>query len=271
MPIRPGFAHLSAQVGQADQGHQGDGGPGDQRRLGGICSLHAATSPRRRRCLRRIAATARSMSSGLVSRGCRRDVIRVDTPAEDFHQIGSVSGLSFADSGLRPAARYRYKVRVSSAGASPFSPIISATTLRRVPPCDDPGSCVVGHPDVPVKEMSRGPTGQSPDTGNAGAAEEGDVPQGRTGRDQALGMDRPIARRDFLNGVAGVAGTTLAAALSRRARRCGHRDAGPAGLLSAGAHRHARQPSRLVRDRASVPRRGRCAAAGDVRRRSITT
>ncbi len=80
------------------------------------------------------------------------DVFRADPTAEDFHQVGSVSGLSFADSGLKPAARYRYKVRISSAGASPFSPIISATTLRRVPPCDDPGSCVVGHPDVPSKK-----------------------------------------------------------------------------------------------------------------------
>jgi Esterase PHB depolymerase len=72
------------------------------------------------------------------------DVFRTGPGDTDFRQIGTVSGLSYGDAGLKPATPYQYEVRASSpAGAGPFSSVVSATTLRRVPPCDDPGSCVV--------------------------------------------------------------------------------------------------------------------------------
>src|SRR5205085_2804983 len=38
------------------------------------------------------------------------DVFRASPGDEDFHQIGTVFGLSYADSGLKPATQYRYKV-----------------------------------------------------------------------------------------------------------------------------------------------------------------
>lgn len=72
------------------------------------------------------------------------DVFRAGPGDEDFRQIGTASGLSYGDAGLQAATQYRYKVRASAAaGASPFSPLSSATTLPQVPPCDDPGSCAV--------------------------------------------------------------------------------------------------------------------------------
>jgi hypothetical protein len=72
------------------------------------------------------------------------DVFRAGPGDQDFRQIGTVSGLSYGDAGLKPATQYQYKVRASSAaGGRPFSPITSVATLRQVPPCDDPGSCAV--------------------------------------------------------------------------------------------------------------------------------
>jgi hypothetical protein len=72
------------------------------------------------------------------------DVFRAGPGDADFRRIGTVSGLSYGDAELRPATEYQYKVRASSsAGSGAFSAIASATTLRRVPPCDDPGSCTV--------------------------------------------------------------------------------------------------------------------------------
>jgi hypothetical protein len=69
------------------------------------------------------------------------DVFR-DAGNADFQQIGVVSGLSYGDAGLKPATQYRYKVRASSAdGSSPFSAVVSAATLKRIPKCDDPGQC----------------------------------------------------------------------------------------------------------------------------------
>jgi hypothetical protein len=70
------------------------------------------------------------------------DVFRADAGSSDFQQIGVVSGLSYGDAGLKPATQYHYKVRSSSAdGSSPFSPVVSVATLKRVPRCDDPGHC----------------------------------------------------------------------------------------------------------------------------------
>jgi Esterase PHB depolymerase len=72
------------------------------------------------------------------------DVFRAGPGNTDFQQIGTVSGLSFGDAGLKPGMQYLYKVRATSAaGPGAFSPVASATTLRRVPPCDDPGNCTV--------------------------------------------------------------------------------------------------------------------------------
>jgi hypothetical protein len=72
------------------------------------------------------------------------DVFRADAADTDFHQVGVVSGMSYGDAGLKPATQYRYKVRVSSPdGGAPFSPVVSAATLKHVPACDDPGQCRV--------------------------------------------------------------------------------------------------------------------------------
>jgi hypothetical protein len=62
-----------------------------------------------------------------------------------FTPIGSVSGPSFGDLGLRPATSYRYKVTVNLTGGTegPSSPVVAATTLPVPPRCDTPGSCSV--------------------------------------------------------------------------------------------------------------------------------
>ena len=62
-----------------------------------------------------------------------------------FTPIGSVSGRSFGDLGLRPATSYRYKVTVTLSGGTegPSSPVVTATTLPVLRPCNTPGSCPV--------------------------------------------------------------------------------------------------------------------------------
>ena len=80
-------------------------------------------------------------------------------------------------------------------------------------------------------------------------------------------MDRPITRRDFLNGVAIGVGATLAADAARlvpgiEALQAAAVRAGRARLLSAGADRHARQPRRVVRRVARAARRALLATAG---------
>src|SRR5260370_14560259 len=62
-----------------------------------------------------------------------------------FETIGSVSGQSFGDLGLRPATPYRYKVTVTLNRGSegPSSPVLTAATLPVPPQCDTPGSCPV--------------------------------------------------------------------------------------------------------------------------------
>jgi hypothetical protein len=63
----------------------------------------------------------------------------------NFAPIGSVSGHSFGDLGLRPATPYRYNVTVTLSGGSdgPSSPVAAAMTLPAPPQCDTPGSCPV--------------------------------------------------------------------------------------------------------------------------------
>jgi hypothetical protein len=63
--------------------------------------------------------------------------------SDSFTALGSVSGLSFGDMGLRPATSYSYKVDVTAEGPSERSSSLAVTaTTRPVPPrCDRPGSC----------------------------------------------------------------------------------------------------------------------------------
>jgi len=64
---------------------------------------------------------------------------------DSFTPIGSVSGWSFGDLGLRPATSYRYKVTVTLDGGAegPSSAVVTATTLPAAPRCDTRGSCPV--------------------------------------------------------------------------------------------------------------------------------
>jgi poly(3-hydroxybutyrate) depolymerase len=64
---------------------------------------------------------------------------------DSFTPIGSVSGPSFGDLGLRPAASYRYKVTATFNGGAkgPSSPVVTATTLPTAPRCETPGTCPV--------------------------------------------------------------------------------------------------------------------------------
>ena len=66
--------------------------------------------------------------------------------------IGSVSGPSFGDLGLRPAIPYRYKVTVTLSGGTegPSSPVVTATTLPVPPRCDTPGNCPVSDGTKPA-------------------------------------------------------------------------------------------------------------------------
>jgi poly(3-hydroxybutyrate) depolymerase len=73
------------------------------------------------------------------------NVYRATSGNNNFAGLGSVSGPSFGDMGLRPATSYAYKVTATAVGSSegPSSPVLTATT-RPVPPrCDQPGTCLV--------------------------------------------------------------------------------------------------------------------------------
>lgn len=71
------------------------------------------------------------------------EVFRADPANDNFQKVATIGGLSYADTNLRPATKYRYEVRVSSkTGSAAFSPIVVQTTLRRVQPCVDPGTCL---------------------------------------------------------------------------------------------------------------------------------
>lgn len=72
-------------------------------------------------------------------------ISRQSDGAASFTPIGSVSGPSFGDLGLRPATSYRYKVSINLTGGTegPSSLVVMATTLPVPPRCDTPGSCPV--------------------------------------------------------------------------------------------------------------------------------
>ena len=58
--------------------------------------------------------------------------------------IGTVVGPSYGDAGLKPATTYRYKVRaINGATKSDFSAVIAPQTRRKVPTCEEPGTCAV--------------------------------------------------------------------------------------------------------------------------------
>ncbi|HME25278.1 MAG TPA: hypothetical protein VKI44_28780 [Acetobacteraceae bacterium] len=72
------------------------------------------------------------------------EVFRAPSTDEALSQIGTVVGPSYGDAGLKPATTYRYKVRAISGGAtSEFSAVVAQQTRRKVPPCDEPGTCAV--------------------------------------------------------------------------------------------------------------------------------
>ncbi len=61
-----------------------------------------------------------------------------------FAREGSVSGPSFADSGLQPSTPYRWRVTAVALGAEgPPSPEAAATTGSKPIPCNDPGACPI--------------------------------------------------------------------------------------------------------------------------------
>ena len=71
-------------------------------------------------------------------------VYRAHDRDDNFVALGSVSGPSFGDTGLRPATSYAYRVTATAGGGEgPSSAAVTATTLRVPPRCDQPGSCPV--------------------------------------------------------------------------------------------------------------------------------
>jgi poly(3-hydroxybutyrate) depolymerase len=70
-------------------------------------------------------------------------VFRADSSSQPFHQIGTITGLSYADSGLRPATTYRYAVAAAGTSLPPDAPAVTVVTLRKVSKCVDPGQCAV--------------------------------------------------------------------------------------------------------------------------------
>jgi chitodextrinase len=63
---------------------------------------------------------------------------------QSFAAIGTVTGLSFDDAGLRPQTNYAYKVTATTGGSEgPASQVMTATTLPVPPRCPAPGKCPV--------------------------------------------------------------------------------------------------------------------------------
>ncbi len=75
-----------------------------------------------------------------------------------FAPQGSVSGPSFADSGLQPSTSYRWRVTAVAAGAEgPPSPEAVATTGSKPIPCDDAGACSIGQISNPTAVEPQAP------------------------------------------------------------------------------------------------------------------
>jgi poly(3-hydroxybutyrate) depolymerase len=63
-----------------------------------------------------------------------------------FTAVGDVTGPSFVDSGLTPAAAYRWRVSAMVGGTEGPASVEAAATTRSVPaPCDNPGSCPIAN------------------------------------------------------------------------------------------------------------------------------
>ena len=137
-------ADLSAEVRPADQRDQGDDRPHHHWCIG--VGYARRVSTRRAIDGARAGCERPRDRPGVVRRAgaSSYDVFRAAPSDQEFRQVGTVSGLSYGDAGLKPATLYRYRVRVSSAGATnPFSTVVSQSTRPRVAPCSDPGTCAV--------------------------------------------------------------------------------------------------------------------------------
>ena len=80
-----------------------------------------------------------------VSGATGYEVFRGDASGQNFGPVGTISGLAFADSGLKPGMAYAYKVRgLFAGGPGPMSTaLVTRPTHAKVPPCASPGSCTV--------------------------------------------------------------------------------------------------------------------------------
>jgi hypothetical protein len=66
----------------------------------------------------------------------------------DFKPIGKVSGLSFADNGLKPSTSYRWRVAPTTGGDEGGASLeATAKTSVKHKPCENPGSCPLARAD----------------------------------------------------------------------------------------------------------------------------
>jgi hypothetical protein len=66
----------------------------------------------------------------------------------DFAPIGKVSGLSFADNGLKPSTSYRWRVAPATGGNEGGASLeATAKTSVKHKPCENPGSCPFARAD----------------------------------------------------------------------------------------------------------------------------
>jgi len=66
----------------------------------------------------------------------------------DFAPIGKVSGLSFADNGLKPSTSYRWRVAPTTGGNEGGASLeATAKTSVKHKPCENPGSCPLARTD----------------------------------------------------------------------------------------------------------------------------
>ena len=138
-------AHLAAEDREADRRDQGDDRP-DHQRCGRVPGNRRCNARRRRRRVIAVDASdsAIDLAWTVVPGATGYDVFRTTASDQIFARIGTVVGPSYGDAGLKPATAYRYRVRAASSGAtSDFSALVEQQTRRKVPPCDEPGTCPV--------------------------------------------------------------------------------------------------------------------------------